>query len=121
MQRPGWELQGGWSSKPAFILYWIGYESERIVSCYWSREGKTTQITQIEPDSLIIDNKALIDAYLYVALKGLILEADKSRMKRLIVDSYIPSIVDHMLDLGFSITAKGLSMPGGRGCKILEG
>jgi hypothetical protein len=41
-------------------------------------------------------------------------------MKRLIVDSYIPAAADHMMDLEFSVTARGISA-GARGCKILKG
>jgi hypothetical protein len=117
----GWENAGSWSSIPAFIAYWLGPESEHIFSCYYTRGRKTLQLTDLEATGLIKDKKALVDAYLYVAIKGIINNAKTMGLQRLIIDSYIPSVVDHMLDLGFRITPKSaFGAAGGRGCKILE-
>jgi len=117
--KSGWEEQGDWQAKPAHVVYWIGYTSEDIFTCYYSRESRTLQITNIEPTSLIGNQKALVDAYLYIAIKGIIGMAEKIRVKRLIIDSFLPPTADHLLDLGFHVTSKGLSS-GARGCKDLE-
>jgi len=119
--KKGWEHSSGWSAKPSYIIYALGPERERIFSCYFFRERDTIQITNLEATKLISDQKALVDAYMYIALVGLIEFSKNLGVKRLIVDSYIPSIADHMLDLGFQITAKGFGRAGGRGIKNIEG
>ena len=77
------------------------------------------QITNVVATKLIADKKGLVDAYTYIALKGMIEFAKNMKSQRIIVDSYIPSLADYMLDFEFHITPKGLS-GGCRGCKILE-
>jgi len=115
----GWDQGVRWSTKPHNISYCIGTSLERIFTCYISKESATVQITNIEPTKLISANKGLIDAYMYVALKGLMKFAKELNTRRLIIDSYIPASADYMLDLGFSVTSKGLGS-GARGCKTLE-
>ena len=117
----GWEHQTPWTATPSFISYCIGTTREHIFICYSSRESTVMQISNIEATELISDEKSLVDAYMYVALKGLINLAESSRVKRLIVDSFIPSTADHMLDLGFYITPRGsFSGAGSRGCKTIK-
>jgi len=117
--KPGWEDQGHWLAKPANIVYILGYNEEAIFTCYYQRSGSTLQITNVEPAKLIGDRKSLVDAYLYVALKGLVDMANSIKLKRLVIDSYIPALADHMLDLGFNVTARGLAS-GSRGCRVFE-
>lgn len=115
----GWETTSAWVSIPGFITYCLGDNREHIFRCYMSRETNTIQITNVEATKLIADKKSLVDAYMYVALKGVIKFAESMRVKRLIFDSYIPSAADHMIDLGFRITSKGLS-GGSRGLKMFK-
>lgn len=117
--KQGWDAGVSWQSTPAYINYWIGYESERIFKCYLTSDGDSLQVAHIEPTSLIKDVAKLVDAYLYAAVKGLIDECHRRGKRRLVVDSYIPSVVDHMVDLGFNVNSKGFQ-PGGYGCKILK-
>jgi len=117
--KPGWETSGQWTAKPAYINYYRGTMGERIFRCYYDESGDTLSITHVEATKMIGDKKALVDGYLFVALKGLINHASSNGKKRLIVESYIPAIADHMLDLGFSLQPKGLQ-PGGYGCKLLK-
>ena len=119
--KPGWEQVNQWSSKPSYISYCIGTRREHIFTCYMSQENTTIQITNMEATKLIANNKALIDAYMYVTLKELIDFAETQQVKRLIVDSFISSAADHMLDLGFYVTPKGtFSANGSRGCKTIK-
>jgi len=117
--KPGWEGGGEWISKPSFISYCIGTGREHIFTCYLSQESKSIQISNMEATKLISDKKALVDAYMYVALKGLVKFARSLNARRLLVDSFIPATADYMLDLGFYVTSKGLSA-GARGCKTLR-
>ena len=117
--KPGWEAGGDWISKPSFISYCIGTNREHIFTCYISQESKAVQISNMEATKLISDKKALVDAYVYVALKGLVGFARSLDARRLLVDSFIPAAADYMLDLGFYVTSKGLSA-GARGCKTLR-
>ena len=117
--KPGWEGGGEWIAKPSFISYCIGVEREHIFTCYLSQETKAIQVSNMEATKLISDNKALVDAYMYVALKGLVEFATSQDARRLLVDSFIPASADYMLDLGFYVTSKGLSA-GSRGCKTLR-
>lgn len=116
--KPGWEMAGSWSSKPSHIYYCLGTNRERIFDCYFNHDKNAVQVTNIEAAKLIKGQKSLIDAYMHVALKGLLDLAISLKSKRLIVDSYIPSVADHMFDLGFNVTSKGLQS-GARGCKLL--
>jgi len=111
----GWEQV--WSAQPSFISYCIGNTYERIFSCYYSGYDDQIQITSIEAMDLISKNKGLIDAYMYLAIKGIIRLANNIGVKYVVVDSFISSAADHMLDLGFRV---GLSN-GSRGCKKLKG
>jgi len=113
----GWE--NVWNMQPSFISYNIDIASERIFSCYYSKSGNQVQITNLEALKLISDDKAMVDAYLFLAIKGLIRFTNNIGAKRLVVDSFIPAAADHMLDLGFYVVCKGLSN-GSRGCKTLE-
>ena len=117
--KPGWEQSGGWQAKPSFISYAVGYDREHIFGCYFMQENNTIQISDVEPTKLISNEKSLVDAYIYITLKGLIEFANNLGAKRLIFDSLIPAAADHMLDLGFNITSKGIS-GGTRGCKLLK-
>ena len=117
--KPGWEHVGNWACAPSNISYWLGSQRERIFTCYLSRESSTVQITNVAATRLIADKKGLVDAYMYLALKGMIEFAKTAGVKRLIVDSFIPALADHMLDQEFHITPKGLS-GGCRGCKTLK-
>ena len=117
--KSGWEHANKWTAQPFFISYCIGSEREHIFSCYFSQESTVIQITNIEPTKLIADKKALVDAYMYITLKGLIGYAENAGVSRLIIDSYISAAADHMLDLGFYVTPKGIS-GGSRGCKRLK-
>ena len=121
--KPGWEQTQPWSSKPSYISYWLGTHHERIFSCYVAQEktAAVVQVTNMEATKLISDKKALVDAYMYITLKGLIEYAKSAEAERLIVDSYIPAAADHMLDLGFYITPKGSLAGGSRGCKTIKG
>jgi len=119
--KPGWEQGTPWTASPSFVSYCIGTNQEHIFTCYSSRENTVMQVTNMEATKLISDKKSLVDAYMYVALKGLIDLAKDREVKRLIVDSFIPSAADHMLDLGFYITPKGaFSCGGSRGCKTIK-
>ena len=117
--KAGWETSSAWVSIPGFITYCLGGNLEHIFRCYMSREHDSIQITNVEPTELIADKKALVDAYMYVALKGVVKFAEDMRVKRLIFDSYVPAAADHMIDLGFRITSKGLS-GGSRGLKTFK-
>lgn len=118
--KSGWEQDdGGWLCKPCFVTYCIGSALEHIFSSYLSNEMNTVQFANIEATEVISGNKPLVDAYMYVALKGLIEFAKNLKKKRLVIDSYIPAVADHMLDLGFYITPK--TGAGARGCRILKG
>lgn len=119
--KPGWESSvGNGSSKPGFISYCIGIEREHIFSCYFSDGGHYLQVTNIKPTSLISSERALVDAYMKVTLKGLIEVAKAIEKKRLIVSSMEPSLVDHMLDLKFKIAPVRLvAKVGARGYKII--
>jgi hypothetical protein len=113
--KEGWEIANRWNSTPAFITYCMGMGFvERVFSCYYTVEGNTLQVDNIEATEIIANRKALVDAYLYVALKGLIEFAQSRGHKRLVVDSHIPYIIDHLIELKFSASSKGL-MAGGRG------
>lgn len=114
--KPGWEQ--AWTMVPSFVSYNIGTQRERIFKCYLSINTGAIQITDIEPTAVINKNKALIDAYMYLAVKGLIRYAISLKARQLVLDSYAPSIADHMLDLGFKVTCRGESL-GARGCKSL--
>jgi len=116
--KPGWEGGGDWISKPSYISYCMGTNREHIFTCYLSQESKSIQIANMEATKLISDRKGLVDAYVYVALKGLVKFAKSLNASRLLVDSFIPATADYMLDLGFYVTSKGLSA-GARGCKTL--
>ncbi len=119
--KPGWEGSTPWNPCPSFISYCIGTNREHIFTCYSSQESTVMQITNIEATKLISDKKSLVDAYMYVALKGLLDIAEDKEVKRLIIDSFISSAADHMLDLGFYITPKGaFSSTGSRGCKTIK-
>lgn len=115
----GWEDTGGWDAKPSFISYTIGHDREHIFRCYFMRENDVVQISDVEPTELISGKKALVDAYMYITLNGLIEFANSLGAKRLIFDSFVPAAADHMLDLGFNVTSKGIS-GGSRGCKSLK-
>lgn len=117
--KPGWEQSTEWCAQPFFISYCMGLQREHIFSCYLSKENGAIQIVNLEATELIKDKKSLVDAYMYVTLKGLIKHAKNMGATRLIVDSYIPATADHMLDLGFYITPKGMT-GGARGCKKLK-
>ena len=117
--KAGWEMSSAWMSIPGYITYCLGGNREHIFRCYVSREHNTIQITNVEATKLISDKKSLVDAYMYVALKGVVKFAENLRAKRLIFDSYIPAAADHMIDLGFRITSKGLS-GGSRGLKTFK-
>lgn len=116
--RPGWENAAQWSYIPGFISYCIGQNREHIFSCYISKDTETVQLTNIVPTKLINENKSLIDAYMYVAIKGLMELTEGMGAKRLVIDSLLPAAADHMLDAGFSVTPKG--PVGTRGCKTLK-
>lgn len=116
--KPGWEQTSGWNAKPSFISYTTGYDREHIFTCYFVCDSHSVQITDVEPTKLIYGEKALVDAYMYVTLKGLVEFANNLGANRLIFDSIIPA-ADHMLDLGFNVTSKGIS-GGSRGCKSLK-
>jgi len=116
--KKGWENVITWSSTPGFISYRLGVNTEHIFSCYITRGEKTVQLSNIEPTELIASQKSLVDAYIYVALKGVISLAGNIGAKRLVLDSSIPAIANHMLDMGFNVTPRGTS--GSRGCKLLE-
>ena len=120
--KEGWETCSPWSSKPAYLYYCLGSERERIFTCYISTADATTQITNLEATKVISGEKALVDAYMYVALKGLIRFARNNQSRRLVIDSYISATADYMLDMGFRITAIGSapSVGGARGCKTLK-
>lgn len=119
--KSGWEQTNKWSAKPSYVSYCIGAKREHIFSCYMSQETNTIQITNMKATRLISDKKALIDAYMYIALKGLIEFARDTGVERLIVDSPISAAADYMLDLGFYVMPKGkFSTSGSRGCKRLE-
>lgn len=100
----GWESAGAWSAKPCFVNYCIGNSQERIFSCYMSFSRKAAQVTNITPTELISSQKSLIDGYLYIALTGIERYMRAMRMKRLVVDSCVPCMVDHLVDLGFEVT-----------------
>lgn len=119
--KPGWEQATPWNASPSFISYCMGTNREHIFTCYFSQESTVMQVTNIEATKLISDKKSLVDAYMYVALKGLVELAENKKVQRLIVDSFISAAADHMLDLGFYITPKGaFSSTGSRGCKTIE-
>jgi hypothetical protein len=117
--KSGWETAGTWSSQPHNISYCLGgHSKEHIFTCYILKESATVQVTSIEATELISDKKCLVDAYLVLALKGLMDYAKYICCDRLIVDSWIPSIIDHMLDLGFTTQPRG-SFSSIRGIKKL--
>ena len=116
--KEGWTSITKWSSTPGFISYCLGVNREQIFSCYITREESIFQISCVEPTELIKGQKSLVDAYIYVALRGLIKFANNMGVRQLVFDSYIPAAADHMLDMGFVLTPRGI--PGSRGCKILE-
>lgn len=113
----GWEDAGDWSAKPCFINYCIGNSMERVFSCYISYSNKAAQVTDIKPTDLISSQKSLVDAYLHIAIVGVERYIRAMRMRRLVVDSSLPCMVDHLLDLGFEITRRG---NGSRGLKSLD-
>ena len=120
--KDGWQRGDmQWQSTPCFITFnYVGQE-ERIYSGYLSVEGDTIQITNIERAGILKENnnKALRDAYMYVMLAGIIKHVKGLGKKRLVLDSYEPSIVDHGVDLGYAVTTKGAGL-GGRCLKNLE-
>lgn len=119
--KPGWEQGNLWSARPSYISYCMGTRHEHIFTCYMSQGGETIQLTNMAPTELISNNKALIDAYMHIALKGLIGYAKTQGIKRLIIDSFTSSAADHMLGLGFYVTSKGtFNSSGSRGCKTIK-
>lgn len=114
----GWEPSSPWSAKPHHICYQLGTDHEHIFSCYYMLSGRTVRITNIKAAKIISKERALIDAYMYIALKGLIRIAKEMGAVKLVVDSQIPSIADHMLDLGFISGA--FSTTGCQGFKTLK-
>jgi hypothetical protein len=117
--KTGWETACSWASMPSYITYCLGGRREHIFSFYLTRGPNTIQMINVESTKLISDKKPLVDAYMYVALRGVIDFAKSLKAKRFIFDSYIPSAADHMLDLGFIVNPKGFNS-GGRGLKILK-
>lgn len=114
--KEGYEMSGAWTAKPINIFYYIGNIKERIFECYYHERNKVVQITNIKPTQLIADQSNLVDGYMYIVLKGLIEFAKSTNAKKIIVDSKISSITDHMLDLNF----ESFSVGGQRACKHLE-
>ena len=118
--KEGWEGVGNWSSKPSWISYCLGHHTqEHIFSCYVTKENRVLQVSNIEATELIADKKCLVDAYLMVALLGLI---DHGRMvgcKMLVIDTWLGCAIDHMLDLKFNIQ-KSMTFCSIRGHKNLE-
>ncbi len=120
--KKGWETAGpsSWQSIPHDISYGYGDYQEKVFTCYISVDGNTAQITNIEPTEIIKDKRKLVDAYMYVVIYGLIGYCKVIGKKRLIIDSWEPSVIDHMVDHGFYISPKGIDNGGGRGFLALE-
>ena len=123
--KSGWEQVNAWSAKPSHICYWMGDYQEYIFDCYSSQEKTVMEIGNLKATEIISDKDALVDAYMYLTLKGLIDLAEIVGVKRLIVSSYISATADYMLDLGFYVTHNKILLSGGssgesRGCKTLK-
>ena len=106
--KDGWEHSGVRQALPYNINYQIGVDSERIFSCYVHMYGETIEVTNIEPTSIISDHKNLVDAYLGIAIQGVIDYAESMGRSRIIVSSCITSAPEHMADKGFTLVPKGL-------------
>lgn len=106
--KKGWEARP-WSSCPHNVYFRIATDQEKIFTCYVSVEngfGKTMTISNVEPTSLIKGETSLVDAYLRIAIEGMIEHAQNLSMGRLVLMSPLTLAIDHMLDLGFRFTGR---------------
>lgn len=91
-----------WVSVPHKISFLIGPECEHIFDCLIQKYDNQIYVSQIEIAGLLRkEEQGLVDAYLYLTIKKLIKFAKVLGKSQLIIDSYIPSTAEHLLDLGF--------------------
>jgi hypothetical protein len=99
--KKGWEMHH-WAGCPHHIYYRIGTRQECIFDCYVSIHNDVMSISNIKPTKLIVSEPSLVDAYLFIALKEMIEYASSLKIKKLIVDSAVTSMAEHLVDLGFT-------------------
>jgi hypothetical protein len=98
-----------WTPTPHRVYFMIGIEREHIFDCSILEYDNTIHIANVETaDFLKKEERGLIEAYLYLAIKGAIRQA-KSSIKdkdgvKLIFDSYISSTPECLANLGFDIS-----------------
>ena len=101
--KPGWERATELNAIPYKINICIGTQMEHIFNCYLYLGAKTVMISDIEPSSLIADEKGLVDCYINLAIDGIIKFAKMQKKSTVIIDSCIQCIADHLPDYGFKM------------------
>ena len=99
----GWETSSEMHAIPYKINMCIGDQLEHLFSCYLYSHTNTIAISCIYPSPLIADKKNLIDGYLDLAIDGIIRFTKLNEKRRVIIDSDIKCIVDHLLHYRFKI------------------
>jgi hypothetical protein len=99
----GWEMVTTLHAVPFKINMCIGNQLDHIFNCYLYSHAKTIVISDIEPSSAIVGKKRVIDGYLDLAIDGIVKYAKMQNAARVLVDSRIKCLADHLPQYGFKI------------------
>lgn len=99
----GWEASTNMCAIPYKINICIGDQLDHIFNCYLFLHQKTLVISDITSVSTITADKKVVDGYLDLAIDGIIKFAKIQNATRIIVDSYIKCMADHLPNYGFKI------------------
>lgn len=105
--KEGWSdvsMMTTWHSIPSYILGCVGTERQILFSCYSSMYDKNLDVTLIEPaPSLMKMGKSYTDFYLGIAIEDLQRFAKSGDFRRILLETYLPSAYDHLLDHNFVV------------------
>lgn len=106
--KAGWEPGSVRQALPYNINYQIGVDLERIFRCYLHIYEETVEVTNVEPAPMISDQENLVDAYLGIAIQGIVKYAKSLSKSHVVISSRIPSAAEHLADKGFTLVPRGL-------------
>ena len=107
--KEGWEaeLRGSWSSIPTFIVARIGRDSQNLFECYTSIYDSNLDLTRLKPTKWTGgQDKSLVHFYLGLAMVHMEKLARSYGSKRILFDTQMSFIYDHIMDLGYKLVPK---------------
>lgn len=110
---PADQVNSPWRTIPHKISFQIGTEEEHIFNCWVQIYDGTMNVSHIETAGMLkTEERGLVDAYLYLTIKGAIDHARSIHLHRLVIDSYLSATAEHLADLGFELFPGGLPYRG---------